>query len=319
MAQNTSLQCSVETFFRDVVIGLGKKHKTLPCKYFYDEVGSQLFDQICELDEYYLTRIERSIMENFADSMAEQIGERVMLVELGSGSSTKTRVLLDALRHPTAYAPVDISEEHLLKTADELRIAYPNIEILPVVADFTADFDLPQSEIPSSHAAVYFPGSTIGNFTEADAGNLMGTMARILGVGGGVLIGIDLQKDATVIQKAYDDSDGITAEFNLNILRRINDELDGEFDLNAFQHQAVYNSEVGRIEIYLESRSDQVVKIGEREINFYAGEQILTEYSHKYTVDGFAKLAAEQGFELHKYWTDSREYFAVLHLVLEST
>jgi len=318
MAHNSSLECAVETFLRDVVSGLKREQKTLPCKYFYDEAGSQLFDQICELDEYYLTRTEFSIMELHADSMAEQIGERVMLVELGSGSSTKTRVLLDALRHPTAYAPVDISEEHLLKTAEELRIAFPDIEILPVVADFTKDFDLPQSKKPASHAAVYFPGSTIGNFTEAGAANLLGTMARILGVGGGVLIGIDLQKDATIIQKAYDDSAGVTAEFNLNILRRINDELDGDFDLDAFNHRAVYNSDVGRVEISLESTSDQVVKIGEQEIDFSVGEHILTEYSHKYTVDEFARLAASQGFELHKHWTDSREYFAVLHLVLES-
>ena len=304
-------------FLSDVIDGMSLQQKRLSCKYFYDARGSALFDEICELDEYYLTRTEQAIMDRFADKMAEQLGEGVMLVEFGSGSSTKTHVLLKHLIKPAAYVPLDISEVHLLKTAAGLREDFPKIEIIPLVADFTADFELPTSELEPSHAAVYFPGSTIGNFEPDIAQQLLGNIAEIVGYNGGLLIGIDLQKKPSIIHDAYNDSQGVTAQFNLNILHRINAELDADFDVDQFEHLAIYNEAAGRVEIYLVSQADQIVTIHGQEFEIFAGERIFTEYSHKYTVPGFVKIAAQSGFELHQYWTDPQQLFAVLHLVNE--
>lgn len=304
------------SFRQDVLTGLRKSNKTLPCKYLYDEVGSGLFDQICELDEYYPTRTELEIMSANAESIAYQIDTDVMLVEYGSGSSTKTRLLLDALNQPAAYVPVDISEEHLLRTAQSLRESYADIEILPVVADFTKAFKLPASNTPASHVALYFPGSTIGNFTPDEAGEILDLMSRLLGKDGGLLIGIDLQKDISVIEAAYNDSEGVTAEFNLNLLTRINREIDADFDLSLFEHIAIYNEDDHRIEISIRSLVEQTVQVGNESFEFQAGESILTEFSHKYTVEGFAEFASQYGFSLHRHWTDERNYFGVLHLVL---
>jgi dimethylhistidine N-methyltransferase len=306
-----------EHFLRDVRSGLSQKQKTLPCKYLYDERGSQLFDQICELDEYYVTSTELSIMEANTASIAAQIDTEVMLVEYGSGSSLKTRILLDSLLEPRAYVPIDISEEHLIKTSVELQKAYPSLQVLPVVADFTNSFQLPKCEPPASHVAIYFPGSTIGNFTPENAGKLLDNMSQMLGDQGGLLIGIDLQKKVSVLEAAYNDSANVTADFNLNLLNRINNELNGDFDLEHFEHRAIYNQTDHRIEISIVSLKDQVVSISGERFHFTTGEEILTEYSHKYTIDGFAEFAAEYGFTLHKSWTDEKEYLGVLHLVLE--
>lgn len=310
-------EVATDVFLNDVLHGLSQPRKTLPCKYLYDERGSQLFDQICQTEEYYPTRTELSIMEQHADRIAYQIDKTVMLVEYGSGSSLKTRVLLDALREPAAYVPVDISEEHLLKTAVELQSLYPALDVLPVVADFTRPFALPASEQPASHVALYFPGSTIGNFTPQAAGELLRGMASLLGPGGGLLIGIDLQKDVSIIEAAYNDAQGVTAEFSLNLLHRINAELAANFDVEQFVHQAVYNPKAQRVEISVVSQAAQNVRIGEHMIHFQPGEQILTEYSHKYTIEGFAQFASQFGFSLHESWTDPRHYFGVLHLVLD--
>ena len=306
-----------QNFLSDVIRGLALPQKALQCKYFYDEVGSRLFDQICELDEYYLTRTERQIMVEHASDMANQIGAEAMLVEFGSGSSIKTRVLLDALEDPAAYVPLDISEDHLIKTARNLRQLYPQIEILPLVADFTKPFELPRSSRKPSHSAVFFPGSTIGNFLPGDASKMMKSIAAILGINGGMLIGIDLQKDVAMIEAAYNDAQGITAQFNLNVLHRVNRELNGNFNVDQFQHKAVYNPEMGRVEIYVVSQCEQVVSIADHSFEFSAGEEVFTEYSHKYTIDGFVDLASEAGFSLHKHWTDKQQLFAVLHLVNE--
>ncbi len=306
-----------DTFLDDVLDGLSRPVKSLPSKYLYDERGSHLFDQICELDEYYVTRTELSIMQQHASSISRQIDTDVMLVEYGSGSSLKTRVLLDALERPAAYVPVDISEEHLLKTAEQLRLAYSGLKVLPVVADFTQPFTLPNCEPPASHVAFYFPGSTIGNFTPPQAGKLLQQMATMLGQQGGLLIGIDLQKDTDVLHAAYDDHEGVTAAFSLNLLSRINRELGVNFDCDRFKHRAVYNSLHHRIEISIVSLENQRVSIGDHTVDFAAGEAILTEYSHKYTVEGFARFARQYGFHLHKSWADPKNYFAVLHLVIE--
>ncbi len=305
-------------FFNDVVDGLSQINKSLPCKYFYDERGSQLFDEICELDEYYLTRTEQIIMDQYAEEMAAQLGERVMLVEFGSGSSTKTQILLEHLLDPSAYVPLDISEDHLLKTAASLRLKFPRIEILPVVADFTRGFALPVPQTPASHAAVYFPGSTIGNFETKAAQDLLMNIADLLGPEGGLLVGIDLKKDPDIIHAAYNDASRVTDEFNLNILRRINNELGSDFDLDCFAHSAIYNPAEGRVEISLVSQCEQTVQLEDHTFHFVKGEEIFTEYSHKYSVDEFAQMAATAGFSLHKHWTDHENLFAVLHLVNES-
>ena len=286
-------QPSSQTFLDDVLIGLQGFPRTLPCKYFYDKRGSRLFDQICDLEEYYLTRTELAIMETNAQDMAAQIGPGVMLVEYGSGSSVKTRILLDHLTAVAAYVPVDISLKHLQQSSDDLSRSYPALEVLPVCADFTAKFDLPMSRREPTHCAVYFPGSTIGNFEPREAMALLDRIAPLCGTGGGLLIGVDLQKDPGTLEDAYNDAKGVTAEFNLNLLRRINRELNGDFDLEQFKHVATYNSEQNRIEISLESLCDQVVTISGNTFDFVNGESIGTEYSHKYTVDGFARMASK--------------------------
>ena len=304
--------CS-QSFLDEVIEGLEQSPKTLPCKYFYDQRGSQLFDQICDLEEYYLTRTELQIMEDYAAEMAQQIGPGVMLVEYGSGSSVKTRLLLDHLEQMAAYVPVDISRKHLQETCNNLAQSYPNLEVLPVCADFTAEFELPTPGHPATHAAVYFPGSTIGNFPPAEAEKLLSQIGRLCGTGGGLLIGVDLQKDHQTLESAYDDAQGVTAEFNLNLLRRMNREIKGDFKLEQFRHRASYNDQHGRVELFLESTVQQSVSVSGRTFRLDQGEAICTEHSHKYTVEGFAQIAANAGLTLRKQWTDDEQRFAVLH------
>ena len=307
---------SSDAFLDEVTLGLQQSPKTLPCKYFYDERGSRLFDQICDLDEYYLTRTELAIMDAHAPQMAAQIGPGVMLVEYGSGSSVKTRDLLDHLSDVAAYVPVDISREHLRHTSRNLGKRYPELEVLPVCADFTTKFELPSPQREPTHCAVYFPGSTIGNFEPHEAEILLSRIAPLCGTGGGLLIGIDLQKDRETLEAAYNDAEGITAEFNLNLLRRINRELDGDFHLEHFRHVAAYNAQLGRVEIFLQSLRDQVVTVAGAAFDLAASELICTEHSHKYTVDGFSQMAAKAGLTLHKQWTDAGQRFAVLHFAI---
>ena len=305
---------TVDAFLNDVLDGLSGPEKTLPCKYFYDARGSQLFDQICELEEYYLTRTELAILEENVADIAAALGPRAMVIEPGSGSSLKTRLLLDHLNEPAAYVPVDISRDHLIEAAAELNKRYPDLEVCPVSADFTEPFGLPVPERTPQRCAVYFPGSTIGNFDPDGAVALLQQFAELSGDAGSLVIGIDLQKDANVLEAAYDDAAGVTAAFNLNILDRINQQLDADFDLDNFRHRAIYNAGAGRIEMYLESLRAHAVTIGDDAVPFREGECICTEYSHKYTVDGFAQLAEAAGFRLAHQWLDEREYFAVLLL-----
>lgn len=319
-SDTSSMLCEAQVdraeFFDDVVTGLKSSPKQLPSKYLYDERGSQLFDEICRLDEYYPTRCEDAIIRRYSHEMAEQIGPGVMLVEYGSGSSTKTHALLEELENPAAYVPVDISGEHLESTAVGLREKFPNIEVLPVCADFTQPFGLPIAKQTPTHVAVFFPGSTIGNFEQADALAMLGQIAHLCGRGGGLIIGIDLQKDIDVVEAAYNDSRGVTAEFNLNMLRHINRELGADFCLEEFDHRAVYDEQEHRIEISLVSSSEQQILICDQSFELQKDEAILTEYSHKYTIEGFATLAAEVGLTLRKSWTDSEKKFAVLHFAL---
>ncbi len=298
----------------EVISGLTRRPKVIPSKYFYDERGSRLFDAITELDEYYPTRTEQAIMEANVAEMVARIGPKSLLVEYGSGSSRKTRILLDHLPDLAAYVPIDISREHLLRTAADLSAAYPGLNVLPVCADYTSGFALPEVEGPIERVVVYFPGSTIGNFEPGEARAFLEHVAEVAGRGGALLIGVDLQKDPAIIEAAYNDKKGVTAAFNKNILAHINRELDAGFDLDRFGHLAFYDAEHGRIEMRLVSLSDQCVRIGSTRIPFREHEPVLTEYSYKYSLEGFAALAAAAEFEVVKVWTDPERLFSVQYL-----
>jgi dimethylhistidine N-methyltransferase len=296
-------------FLRDVLAGLSASPKTLPCKYFYDERGSALFDEITTLDEYYPTRCELAILRDHAAEIAAAVGPGAVLVEYGSGSSVKTRVLLDALPCPAAYVPVDISSEHLMQSAGHLAREYPHLPVIPAVADFTRHFTLPP--MPPGRRVVYFSGSTIGNFTPPEARTLLSGIARLVGGPGGLLIGADLQKRRDVLERAYDDARGVTAAFNLNLLARINRELAGDFDLSSFRHRAVYDEHHGRIEMYLVSTRQQTAHVAGHLFHFAEGEAICTEYSYKYTLPGFAAMCRQVGLGVRHVWTDERGLFSV--------
>ncbi len=301
-------------FLEEALNGLTQDPKTLPCKFFYDARGSALFDQICELDEYYPTRTEMGIMQAHAREMSALLGSECRLVEYGSGSSLKTRVLLDNAHTLAAYVPVDISREHLHRTASGLERAYPHIPILPVCADYTQPFDLPASR--AARTVVYFPGSTIGNFPPPQAREFLARIAQVCGPGGGLLIGVDLKKSPAVLEPAYNDSGGVTAAFNLNLLARMNQELGADFDLAQFRHHAFYNSIQGRIEMHLVSLRAQTVTVGRECIVFRAGERIHTESSYKYALGEFARLADLAGLTVRQVWTDAAQLFSVQYLTV---
>lgn len=307
----------VEPFQSDVLAGLARRPRRLPCKYFYDQRGSELFDRICQLDEYYLMRTELWILRAFAAEIAAAIGRRACLIELGSGSSLKTRLLFDHLPDLAAYLPVDISREHLQITASILRRAYPGLSITPIDADFTQSVSLPGLPFRRPRRVVYFPGSTIGNFGPREARRLLVRTARLARPGGGLLIGIDLVKDPRLLEAAYNDAAGVTAAFNLNLLARINRELAGTFDLSAFDHAAIYNAARRRIEMNLVSTGRQAVRVAEQRFEFDPYEAICTEYSHKYTIDEFAAMAAPAGLRLEHVWTDPRHWFAVMYFAVD--
>ena len=315
IAETTSTPtAALQTMLEEVVNGLSGEQKTLPSKYFYDDRGSKLFDEICELDEYYVTRTESALMKRWVGDMARTLGPEVLLVEYGSGSSLKTRLLLRNLIEPVGYVPIDISGEYLSQVAINLQVEFPEIDIIPVVADFTEQFDVPWQSADAQRKVVYFPGSTIGNFQRQEAKALLRKMTVDAGTNGGVLIGVDLDKDREVLRAAYNDSKGVTADFNLNVLRRINGELGGTFDLNKFQHIAIFNEELSCIEMHLVSTENQTAKVCEYAFEFSESETILTEYSHKYRVNDFKAMASEVGLEGKNLWTDDNEMFAVMYL-----
>ena len=299
----------------EIVASLQQAEKMISPKYFYDERGSQLFDEITHLPEYYPTKTELGIVQANIAEITELVGPQASLIEFGSGSSHKTRTLLENLDQLAVYVPVDISEEHLLQSARQLRAEFAGLEILPVVADFTKPFGLPTPSIMPLRNIVYFPGSTIGNFTHDAAHDLLEVMHHEAGEHGALVIGVDLQKDPEVIELAYNDSAGVTAEFNVNILRHLNREFGADFDLDTFSHSAEYNEHEGRIEIRLISSRDQVIAIGRAEISIAEGEGILTEYSHKYTLGGFAQMAGRAGFRVDRVWTDADNLFSVQYCV----
>ncbi len=295
----------------EIIEGLSKPVKTLPPKLFYDERGSQLFDQITQLEEYYLTRTETAIMRRYVGEMAASFGPGCLLIEYGSGSSIKTRILLDHLQDLAGYVSIDISRQHLYETADALRAAYPDLPITPVWADYTRPFDLNLLPDGSAKRVAYFPGSTIGNFYPEESVVFLRRIRVMVGGNGGLLIGADLQKSPEILNLAYNDPAGITAAFNLNMLAHINREYGGDFDLEQFQHRAFYNEGEGRIEMHLVSREDQTTHVNGNEFSFHKGESILSEVSYKYTLEGFSALAQQGGFAVEKVWVDQRGYFSV--------
>ena len=298
-------------FLQSVFTGLSAAQKTLECKYLYDEAGSELFDQICDLPEYYPTRTEIGILEANRAAIAAKVGGGAEIIELGSGASIKTRILLSALDAPVRYVPIDISEDFVLHVAKGLRQDYPAIAVEPVVADFMAPFDLPSKT--SARRLLFFPGSTIGNLHRAEAGKFLKGLRGSTGAEQ-FLIGVDLKKDKAVLEAAYDDAAGVTAAFNLNMLRRINVELGGTFDLQKFQHRAVYNTTEGRVEMHMESLAAQTVRVADRDFTFREGETIHSENSYKYGLEEFKELVAAAGWNAEHVWTDDDKLFAVFLL-----
>jgi dimethylhistidine N-methyltransferase len=304
------------SFARDVIAGLTARPKRLSPKYFYDQAGAQLFDDITALPEYYLTRCELEILRERAPEMARFFPAGSALIEFGSGSSKKVRILLAAAPTIAAYIPVDISSEMLVQEAEELRRDYPRLAVLPVEADFTQPFSLPAEAAGMAHTG-FFPGSTIGNFEPHEACAFLRHAGRMLGRRATLIIGVDLVKDVSVLNAAYDDAAGVTAKFNLNLLARINRELGANFDLAGFSHEAFYNAERHRIEMHLASKKRQKVRVAGRAIEFRAGETIHTENSYKYTLDSFRALARGSGWDPVAVWTDVGANFSIHALVFE--
>jgi dimethylhistidine N-methyltransferase len=305
-------------FLADVIAGLSSNPRTIPCKYFYDERGAALFQKICELPEYYVTRTEIDILDRHRADIALQLGPSVELIGLGTGAGTKTRVLIAALENPAVYIPVDISEKQLRKSTALFRKIFPKVEILPVCADYLQPVVLPSPRHKPARNIVYFPGSTIGNFEPDEAMQFLRRIASVCRGGGGLLIGADLKKDPQVLDAAYNDGPGVTARFNLNLLERINRDLGANFDLDQWRHRAIYNSNAGRIEMHLISETDQFVQLNEHKFHFRRGEKIITEFSYKYTPEEFAALAAKAGFKFVRMWTDDARLFGVFHFVMAS-
>jgi L-histidine Nalpha-methyltransferase len=298
---------------REVLAGLRSVPKTLPPKLFYDDTGAALFEEICRLDEYYLTRTELSILRQHVGEIAELSGPRCTLVEYGSGAGEKVRLLLDTLEQPAAYVPIDISGDQLARVAADLRALYPHIAITPVCADYTRPVQLPTAPWGMRRVA-FFPGSTIGNFHPAEAAAFLSRLRRTIGPTGALILGVDRRKSERVVEPAYNDAKGVTAAFNLNMLRRLNRELDAEFDLNAFRHRAFFNSRASRIEMHLESVRDQVVRVADHHVWFMKGETIWTESSYKYDDEGLATLVSAAGFRTVRRWTDARGWFSIAFL-----
>jgi dimethylhistidine N-methyltransferase len=303
-----------DRFRADVLDGLAAPAKVLPCKYFYDEEGSRLFERICAAPEYYPTRTELAIMRRDAGAMAAALGPDCLVVEYGSGSGVKSRLLLDHLESPVGYVPVDIAREPLRRFAEALARRFPAVEVLPVCADFTRPLQLPSPTRRPRRRVVYFPGSTIGNLTPDEAIALLRQTARLCGPGGGFLLGADLKKDPAVLHAAYNDREGVTAAFNLNLLARINCELEGDFRLDRFWHHAFYNPREGRIEMHLVSCTDQRVHVGGESFALAEGESIGTEYSYKYSPADLRRIAEGGGFAVRRGWFDEAAWFGVWYL-----
>ena len=314
MNAEAELDAPRRQIFEEVREGLNRSQKMIPSKFFYDERGSELFEEITRLDEYYPTRTEKRILEDHIEEIVEAVGEQSVIVELGSGNSTKTRLLLDHMSDISAYVPVEISEEYLMKTVRSLKKEYPDLSIKPVCADYTKSFQIPPIAKPFEYYVIFYPGSTIGNFRPEKAQQFLKTISKLLVPGGGMLIGVDLKKDRETLEAAYNDAKGVTAQFNLNMLVRINRELNADFDIDSFEHLAFYNEEKGRIEMHLKSKRVQVVHLNGESVHFEEGETIHTENSYKYSLAEFRALVNEW-FEVKQVWTDENDLFSMQYLI----
>lgn len=298
-----------EDFLDEVIEGLSQKPKKISPKFFYDKRGSELFDQICNQPEYYPTKTEISILKNHAENIAKHIDPECVIVELGSGASEKVRVLLESIR-PAGYMGIDISKEFLIEATQRLADDYPWVDVHAVCTDFSQQLELPD-HFNNRQKLAFFPGSSIGNFEPDDAVALLIRVAKAVGEGGKLLVGVDLKKDRAILNAAYNDNAGVTQNFNLNLLQRMQDELDAELDLDAFSHRAFYNEQKGRVEMHLVSEREQKIEIDGDEFVFSRNESIHTESSHKYHVEEFAELANKAGFEVENVWTDQARLFSV--------
>jgi dimethylhistidine N-methyltransferase len=302
-----------EAFRADVLAGLSQQRKTLPSRWLYDQRGSELFEEITRLDEYYLTRTETAILRNHADEMAALCGDGVVLLEYGAGAAIKSEILINALQAPRLYAPIDIAADFLAETVERFQDRFPELPTRPIIADFTVDFDIP-ADIPARPRAAFFPGSTLGNLKPPDAAVLLRRMREHVGGAGKAIIGVDLRKDVETLIAAYDDKRGVTAEFNLNLLVRIDRELDGDFDIDGFAHEARWNERESAIEMHLVSLKPQVVSVAGMSFAFAQGETIHTETCRKFDVAGFAHAAQRSGWRVEKLWSDPAQLFAVFGL-----
>jgi dimethylhistidine N-methyltransferase len=302
-----------EWLLHETLAGLCATPKTLPPKLFYDEAGARLFEEICLLPEYYLTRTELSILRKNVGEIAALAGPRSALIEYGSGAGVKVRMLLDALEKPAAYVAVDISEEQLARVTAELSAQYSNVQVAGVAADYTRPVPLPALPADARRVA-FFPGSTIGNFHPTEAATFLTRVRRTVGPSGAIILGVDRRKDVAILNAAYDDAAGVTAEFNLNVLRRINRELGADFDLSAFRHEAFFNDDASRVEMHLVSQKEQAVHIDGTTIRFVKNETIWTESSYKYDESRLIELASEAGLRVSRLWTDQCNWFWIAFL-----
>jgi len=300
-------------FLAEVIAGMRSMPPSIPCKYLYDARGSALFEAICRSEDYYVTRADLALHECHMSEISDRIGPEAHIIEFGSGSGIKTRRLLESLERPRAYTPIEISAAALDASVRDLRRELPHIEILPLQADYTKDIPDRHFRLdpPARRRVVYFPGSTIGNFDHDEAIGFLGRMRNIIDGAGAVLIGVDLLKPESRLLRAYDDREGITAEFNRNLLVRMRRELNARIDVDAFRHETRFNRELSRIEMHLVASRATRIEIGEHRFEFDAGDSIHTESSYKYTVDGFRKLGAKAGLESLKVWTDPDELFSM--------
>lgn len=308
------LEPRTSNLLTEVLMGLSKKQKTVSPKFLYDKKGSEIFEKICEVEAYYPTRAESEIYRLYAQEMAQMIGEEALIIEPGSGSAEKVRFLLKELKAPKGYVPIEISKEILLRTTFELHEEFPYLDVTPVCADFTQEIDLPLSvNSRSGKKVIFFPGSTIGNLYPDEAISFLKKFGKIVGSGGGFLIGADLKKDKAIFELAYDDPEGVTSAFNMNLLERLNREVNASFDLDNFHHEALYNEDLGRVEMHLKSNIPQLVRVNETVFRFNEGETIHTENSYKYSVEEFCELCAKAKLEIKKCWKDPKGLFCVYY------
>ncbi|WP_444995267.1 L-histidine N(alpha)-methyltransferase [Aliikangiella sp. IMCC44359] len=297
-------------FIDDVIEGLSKKPKTLPCKYFYDETGSKLFEDICDVQEYYITRTEIKLLEKIKFELSDMIGKKAVIIEPGAGAGRKIQNLLETLDSPSTYVPIDISADFLFYSAEKIKHKFPDVNIMPIQGDFTESIRW-QGNQEQRNRVVFFPGSTIGNFTPQQAESFLKNQVKLVGSQGALLIGVDLVKSNERLEAAYNDKQGVTAQFNKNLLTRINTELGGNFDLQQFSHHAFFNEEKSRIEMHLKSDKQQSIKINQQIFKFEEGENIHTENSYKYSINSFIQLAKKAGLKSQKYWVDESNLFSI--------